>query len=356
MYLPAGVCVHEGDLDLFKNKIHPAFQAERLILVTNQFGHNKVSVYAMGHLEPGKTVEDIAAAQGLIPSGCGRRQGQGPARWSPRPRRQPDQARGSRLRPAAARSGERRGRWRTSGGAAHRRRSAGPSNVPQQGLNELSPWTTGSPHPPWYRMRNWSTTVRASAVAVPLPTAGLHRHRLPLGRLHRAEEVPGPQHLLRRRPRPRRPARRPDGGGSGEGTGAFKPLLASTHKPFVEEKCDACHAGGSGAITAFASVTSDVCLKCHTGTPHQYPMMHGPVAVTACLWCHNPHESNQPSLLKAPRRAVHPVPRAADAERRPAGAPHHQLRMPQVPHGSRRHPALFPSAGRGRRPRSRRAA
>jgi DNA-binding beta-propeller fold protein YncE len=69
MYLPAGVCVHEGDLELFKDKIHPAFQAERLVLVTNQFGPNKVSVYAMGHLRPGKTVQDIAASQGLIPTG-----------------------------------------------------------------------------------------------------------------------------------------------------------------------------------------------------------------------------------------------------------------------------------------------
>jgi hypothetical protein len=69
MYLPAGVCVHEGDLELFKDKIHPAFQAERLVLVTNQFGPNKVSVYAMGHLRPGKTVQDIASSQGLIPAG-----------------------------------------------------------------------------------------------------------------------------------------------------------------------------------------------------------------------------------------------------------------------------------------------
>ena len=69
MYLPAGVCVHEGDLELFKDKIHPAFQAERLVLVTNQFGPNKVTVYAMGHLRPGKTVQDIASSQGLIPAG-----------------------------------------------------------------------------------------------------------------------------------------------------------------------------------------------------------------------------------------------------------------------------------------------
>lgn len=69
MYLPAGICVHEGDLDLFAKYIHPNFQAERLILVTNQFGPNKVSVYAMGHLKAGKTVKDISASKGLVPSG-----------------------------------------------------------------------------------------------------------------------------------------------------------------------------------------------------------------------------------------------------------------------------------------------
>lgn len=59
MDLPAGLAVHEGDLDLFASYIHPAFQAERLIVVTNQFGKNKVAVYAMGHLKPGKTLSDI---------------------------------------------------------------------------------------------------------------------------------------------------------------------------------------------------------------------------------------------------------------------------------------------------------
>jgi hypothetical protein len=69
MYLPAGVCVHEGDLDLFAGQIHPAFQAERLVLVTNQFGSNKVAVYAMGRLKPGKTVQDVSASKGIVPSG-----------------------------------------------------------------------------------------------------------------------------------------------------------------------------------------------------------------------------------------------------------------------------------------------
>jgi hypothetical protein len=71
MYLPAGICVHEGDLDLFQSYVHPAFQAERLILVTNQFGDNKISVYAMGHLKQGKTVADISQSQGIVPSGVG---------------------------------------------------------------------------------------------------------------------------------------------------------------------------------------------------------------------------------------------------------------------------------------------
>ncbi len=68
MDLPAGICVDDGDLDLFQQYVHPAFQAERLIVVTNQFGGEKVSVYALGHLKPGKTVADVSAARTLISS------------------------------------------------------------------------------------------------------------------------------------------------------------------------------------------------------------------------------------------------------------------------------------------------
>jgi len=63
MYLPVGVCVDDANLDLFKDYVNPAFQAERLLLVSNQMGANKVAVYAMGHLKPGKTVQDIAAGR-----------------------------------------------------------------------------------------------------------------------------------------------------------------------------------------------------------------------------------------------------------------------------------------------------
>ena len=71
MNLPAGVFVDESsdDLALFQEYVHPAFQAERLVLVTNQFGNQRVSVYAVGHLKPGKKVADLSAARGQVHAG-----------------------------------------------------------------------------------------------------------------------------------------------------------------------------------------------------------------------------------------------------------------------------------------------
>jgi hypothetical protein len=63
MDLPAGLEINETDLDLFQKYVHPAFEAERLVLVTNNFGNQKVSVYAMGHLKADKTVADIMAGR-----------------------------------------------------------------------------------------------------------------------------------------------------------------------------------------------------------------------------------------------------------------------------------------------------
>jgi sugar lactone lactonase YvrE len=83
MYLPVGICVHEGDIDLFKQYIHPAFAPQRLILVTNQLGDNKVSVYAMGQLAPGKTIADISKSQGVVPALGGEKRGGGPAPLAP---------------------------------------------------------------------------------------------------------------------------------------------------------------------------------------------------------------------------------------------------------------------------------
>jgi hypothetical protein len=69
MDLPAGISVHEGDVDLFSEYIHPAFKAERLVLVTNQFGPQKVGVYALGQLRAGKTARDVATSRASVKSG-----------------------------------------------------------------------------------------------------------------------------------------------------------------------------------------------------------------------------------------------------------------------------------------------
>jgi hypothetical protein len=63
MDLPAGLWVTESDMDLFQQYVHPAFEARRLVIVSNQFGPNKIAVYAEGHLKPGKTLADIRAGR-----------------------------------------------------------------------------------------------------------------------------------------------------------------------------------------------------------------------------------------------------------------------------------------------------
>jgi sugar lactone lactonase YvrE len=61
MSMPTGICVSDTDVDLFAQFVHPAFQAQRLVIVTNNLGPDKINVYALGELKPGKTVKDIAA-------------------------------------------------------------------------------------------------------------------------------------------------------------------------------------------------------------------------------------------------------------------------------------------------------
>lgn len=71
MNLPAGMALDEdpADVALFADLIHPLFDAKRLLIVTNQFGVNKVSVYAMGTLKPGATPQDLTESLTKIPTG-----------------------------------------------------------------------------------------------------------------------------------------------------------------------------------------------------------------------------------------------------------------------------------------------
>jgi len=48
LFLPAGVWIGEEGLDQFKNELDSDFQAERLIIIANQFGPHKINFYALG--------------------------------------------------------------------------------------------------------------------------------------------------------------------------------------------------------------------------------------------------------------------------------------------------------------------
>jgi DNA-binding beta-propeller fold protein YncE len=103
MFTPVGVAVCDTDLDVFAGYVHPAFEAKRLILVSNQFGDAKISVYALGHLKPGKTVQDISASQGLVTAGVGDQKLTGPGAPLSETSAPPDEGPGANpaTRPAA---------------------------------------------------------------------------------------------------------------------------------------------------------------------------------------------------------------------------------------------------------------
>lgn len=81
-----------------------------------------------------------------------------------------------------------------------------------------------------------------------------------------------------------------------EGPKVVTSSIVSRHKPYVENQCASCHRVG-GMIAEF-DVAYKQCGKCHAKVTTAYPKMHGPVALSACEWCHAPHESSQKFLLK----------------------------------------------------------
>lgn len=69
-----------------------------------------------------------------------------------------------------------------------------------------------------------------------------------------------------------------------------------THSPYAQDQCGECHTDLSGE--SITNVNSRVCLKCHAGVVDEYLLMHGPVAASACLYCHAPHESTIKPLIR----------------------------------------------------------
>ena len=70
MNLPAGVAVSDDSNDLAEGLVHPGFEVKRLIVVSNQFGDNKVSLYALGQVKKGYTAKDLANTAVAISTGA----------------------------------------------------------------------------------------------------------------------------------------------------------------------------------------------------------------------------------------------------------------------------------------------
>ncbi|BCR03995.1 hypothetical protein DESUT3_10640 [Desulfuromonas versatilis] len=64
--LPIGITVTTDNLDFFRKYADPSFELESLILVANQYGESKISVYGLGHRvgeEPGSDVPETKEAE-----------------------------------------------------------------------------------------------------------------------------------------------------------------------------------------------------------------------------------------------------------------------------------------------------
>lgn len=61
MGLPVGIAVTDDSIEYFKERIHPGFEATRLIVVANQFGNGKVGIYALGHRRSNYALSDLRA-------------------------------------------------------------------------------------------------------------------------------------------------------------------------------------------------------------------------------------------------------------------------------------------------------
>lgn len=95
-------------------------------------------------------------------------------------------------------------------------------------------------------------------------------------------------------------ARDPSLAGQGEeaagGASEPKPRVVSyPHPPYRDNRCGACHDVTTGGL--FRSPQEGLCESCHGDVPGKVRYVHGPVAVSDCLFCHHPHTSTIPKLL-----------------------------------------------------------
>lgn len=103
--------------------------------------------------------------------------------------------------------------------------------------------------------------------------------------------------------------------------GGLADTLRSTHKPYVEKKCNDCHSNDKNVNDGLIVPKRELCGVCHKSFAHG-ANVHGPVAVGDCLACHLPHNSSNPSLLvEAPDQLC----ALCHQEKRLAGAMHERF-------------------------------
>lgn len=79
-------------------------------------------------------------------------------------------------------------------------------------------------------------------------------------------------------------------------SGSAEQETRSSHQPYSEKKCNACHANDKNQNDGLIVPKQELCFVCHTDFIHG-SNVHGPVAVGDCLACHLPHTSNHKALL-----------------------------------------------------------
>jgi predicted CXXCH cytochrome family protein len=83
-------------------------------------------------------------------------------------------------------------------------------------------------------------------------------------------------------------------------------LRKNEHSPFAADRCDACHDRTGAEITFSVQSVSSKCSNCHpeANSFAKFKFRHNLSAPKSCAQCHNPHASDQSSLLKAPQEKM----------------------------------------------------